>query len=37
MSKLFKKPCGGFIGDKKTTGKKIWRNLSGSYMHIWRK
>jgi len=37
MSKLFKNPCGAFTGDEKPTGKKIWRNMSGSNMHMWRK
>jgi len=38
MSKLqaIKKPCGGLTGDLKPTGKKIWRILSGSFMHVKR-
>jgi len=34
MSQLFKMPFGEFTGDRKPTGKKIWRNISGSYICI---
>jgi len=29
-----KESCGELTGDQKPTGKKIWRHMSGSYMHM---